>query len=161
VVVHVRCVDLHPALERVVAHGLGEDDRDRERLLARRAAGRPDAQLLVVARVEEARYDLLAQELPRELVAEERRDVDEDRVEELDELDRVLLEEGAVLVVAGDVTHLESLVDATGEARLLVAGEVEAARVPDVPEQRVEVAGPLRVVAHDAFSSSSASATGS
>src|SRR5436305_3549299 len=162
VVVDVGRIDLHAALEVLDPECLGEDDRQREGLLARRAAGGPDAQLLVVARDEQSRHDDLAQVVPRELVAEEGSDVDEDRVEELDELVRVLLEQRAVLVVAGSAARLEPLVDPPREARLLVAGEVEAACIPDVRQQRVEVTRPLgQWLGHSACSSSSASATGS
>ena len=76
--------------------------------------------------------------VPRALVAEEARDVDQDRVEEVRELLRVHLEEVVIFVVARDPDLVHPLLHAAHEARSLVAREVEPAVVADVVEQRLE-----------------------
>src|SRR5207248_7224983 len=93
VVVDVRGVDLDPTLERFESERLSEDHRRGICLFAGRTAGGPDADLSrSAAYTLDPPNDLAREELPRLRIAEERRDVDEDRVEELRELVRMDLE---------------------------------------------------------------------
>src|SRR5262249_15915127 len=85
--------------------------------------------------------------------AEERRDVDEDRVEEEVELFRLLLEVGLVCRVVLELHLLHALRDAPHEARSLVPGEVEAALVADEIEQRLECRIAVVACAHATFAS--------
>ncbi len=65
VVVDVRRVDLGPLAERLLSQRLGEEDRDRVRLGARRAARRPDADLPVaVELIDEPRHDVAPRRTP-------------------------------------------------------------------------------------------------
>jgi hypothetical protein len=84
--VDVGGVDLDSVAERGVPEHAGEHHGDGVRLLPRGRASAPDAQRRVVrAGVDEARQYLGGEVLPRLGVAEEARDVDEQRVEQLDE----------------------------------------------------------------------------
>src|SRR5262249_26970301 len=123
----------------VLAEQVVEHHRDCVGLLTGSAAGRPDADLLrVVLGREDPRQQLRAQVVPVRLVAEERRDVDQDRVEELDVLVRVLLERRAIAPEAPDAERLQAPLDPPRQARALVAREVEAAARLDVLEQLLE-----------------------
>ena len=86
VLVDVGRVDLHALAERLLAERLGEQHRERVGLLAGGAAGAPDADRLVAGFPRAGSAATRPQVVPRRLVAEERRDVDEERVEELREL---------------------------------------------------------------------------
>jgi hypothetical protein len=72
------------------AERLGDHDGLRVRLLPRGAAGAPDAHLLArPLALDDLRQDVGREEVPGAVVAEEARDVDEDRVEEAREFVRV------------------------------------------------------------------------
>src|SRR5205085_4710206 len=102
-------------------------------------AGAPDPDRRIRrARAEQARHDLLSHVLPRLRIAEEGGDVDQQRVEQLDELLAVELKMVDVVVVALDPQRLHSLGDAALDARALVPREVKAAGLPDELEQAVE-----------------------
>src|SRR5262249_48830665 len=73
------------------------------------------------------------------LVAKERGDVDEDRVEELHELLGMHLEVLDIALVVLDAHHLHAPLHASLEARPLVAGEVEAALLLEKLEQGLEL----------------------
>src|SRR5439155_9471677 len=140
VVVDVGRVDLHAPLEPRLAERLGQQHRDRVRLLARGAARGPDAKRrLVLAFVEQARDDLVRDDLPGLGVAEEAGDVDQDRVEELGELLAVLAEVVAIRLPVGCADRLHPLLEPAHQRRAPVAGVVEAALVADVLEQLLEL----------------------
>src|SRR4051794_20628371 len=154
VLVDLGRVDLHAVEVRVDAQRLGEDHRHRVRLLPGRTGRAPDADRIVRAdRLEQPRDDLVAVVLPRRGIAEEPRDVDEDRVEQRGELVGLDLEVVEVGGVVADADLLHPLADAALERRALVAGEVEAARPLQVLEEhlerRVGVVGAGRRVRHD------------
>src|SRR5262249_3739770 len=117
-------------------------------LLAARAAGRPDPEVLSVPRLEEPRHDLVTQEIPSDLVAEERGDVDEDRVEEVDELLGVLLQALEVGRISVDALRFHALGDPAREAGTLVTREVEAAVGSDELEEGFELAVLLCLLVH-------------
>ena len=148
VVVDIRRIDLHAPLEVLFAHRLGQHHRQAVRLLAARATGRPDADPLLLACLQQPRHDLLAEEVPGDLVAEERGDVDEDGVEEIDELRGCPLEVRLVVREPFDSRRLHPLPDASREAGSLVPGEVETAVGPDELEQCLEVWVRLFLLAH-------------
>lgn len=80
--VHVGGVDADVEIGRRVAEVLGDQHRDRIRLFARRAPGGPDAKAPRLAGFgDERRYHVLREGFPGVGVAEEPRDVDEDRVD--------------------------------------------------------------------------------
>ena len=97
-------VDLHALAERVDRRGVREDHARRVGLLSRRAAGAPHPEWLVLRlALDELRHDFLREEVPNGRVTEERRHVDQDRVEEERELLRVQLEMFQILGVAPDL----------------------------------------------------------
>jgi hypothetical protein len=105
--VEVRRVDLHALAGRVRTEQLAEDHGQRVCLLARGAPGAPDTDRCVgAARGDERREHLGTQVVPRLGVAEERRDVDQDGVEEERELLGVDLEVIDVLRIMVDCDHL-------------------------------------------------------
>src|SRR5262249_31121508 len=71
---------------------------------------------------------------------EERRDVDQDCVEELDEFLGMDFKKIDVIAEVRDFHLLHALVDAAHEAGALVAGEIESARAPQVVEQVFKIA---------------------
>src|SRR5205085_10343728 len=75
------------------------------------------------------------QEFPRRLVAEERRDVDQDAVEELRKLLGMHFEVLRVALEVLDADELHAPLHTALEARALVAGEVEAALLAQELEQ--------------------------
>src|SRR5439155_13504404 len=77
-------------------------------------------------------------EVPDGGIAEEARDVDQDRVEELRELVRMLVEIRLVVGIRLDPERLHALGETAGETRPLVAAVVEASSLPDVVEQLLE-----------------------
>ena len=154
VLVDVGRVDLHALAVLLRAEELREQHGDGHGLLARGAAGAPHPHGLV-GRLggQDLRQDLRLQVGPHGRIAEELRDVDEQRVEQQLELVRVDLEvvEVGAEVLAADRLHAPP--EAPLEARLLVAGEVEAARSLEELQQRRERA----VGAHVATASRSSS----
>ncbi len=147
--VDVGGVDLDPVAERPDADRLGQDHRQRVRLLARGAAGAPEPDRPVggLAR-DQAGDDLLGHRLPRPRVAEEGRHVDQDRVEEVRELVGVDLQVVDVVGVALHADHVHPLGDAAHQARPLVPREVEAAGAAEVLQQQLEVRFRLFRTAH-------------
>src|SRR5262249_3566183 len=106
----------------------------------RRRAGAPRADEPVGHRVpKDPRDDLLAEVLPGGQIAEEARDVDQDRVEEERELLGVDLEIVDVVVEGGDVDHLHALENPSHQTRALVGREVEPARALEILEERLEI----------------------
>jgi hypothetical protein len=144
--VDVGGVDLDAVSELLVAERRREHHRNCVRLLARRAAGRPGTDRRT-RRLggKDPRNHLVRDELPRRCVAEERRDVDQDRVEELDELVRVRFEVAAVLGVVVQPESLHALRHAPHQARPLVALEVEAALALYEVEELLELRGRRRL----------------
>ena len=139
--VHVRGVDFDAVVEFRLAQRLGQHHRERVRLLSGGAAGAPRADALRrLAGRQDLRDDFRAQEIPRRRVPEEGRDVDQDGVEEQREFLRVRVEVVAVLAQTLDPRVRHPLADPPIEAGPLVAGEIEAAVVPDVLQQRLQVA---------------------
>jgi hypothetical protein len=151
--VHVGRVDLDAVAELFPAHRLGKQDRDRVAFLARRAAGAPDADLAGggLRVVDHRRHDVARQEVERLTIAEERRDVDQDRVEQLGELVLVDLEIVEVRGVGVDPDRGHPLVDAARERCPFVRGEVEPAGVLQVFEEALEFRGRRIAVFHSIF----------
>src|SRR5439155_9616774 len=106
--------------------------RERVRLLAGGAACRPDADAAVLPPLGDARDDLVRQVVPRLLVAEEARDVDQDRVEQRGELVLAFGEEALIVLEGLDPDGLHPPLESAAEAGPLVAGVVEAAVLADV-----------------------------
>jgi hypothetical protein len=105
-VVDVGGVDLDAVAELRGSQHLGQHHRERVRLLAGRAARAPHPQRLSgCGGGEQGREHLLAEHQPGLRIAEEPRDVDQDRVEEGGELTGVQLEMIEVVRVVGDA-HL-------------------------------------------------------
>src|SRR3954447_9334141 len=147
--VDVRRVVLDALAVPVLAERLGEEDGRGVGLLARRAPRRPDADRRRFGLVlEDARDDVLLDELPCILVAEEAGDVDQDRVEKAGELVAVRVQVLAVLVERLHADGVHALQEATRQARPLVPRVVEAARVADVFEETLE-GGISRICRHD------------
>ena len=147
-VVDVRGVDLHASPEGTLPQRLGEHHCEAVRLLSGGAAGRPDPHPVGLAGLQDPRDDLLAQEIPGDLVAEESRDVDEDRVEEVGELFRRLAQVGEVVRVSLDPLRFHPLADPPCEARTLVPREIEAAVGPDELDERIEILALLELLVH-------------
>jgi hypothetical protein len=133
--VDVGCIDLHPLPELLLAQRLQKQHADRVRLLAGGATGRPDPDVGVLrSRLDDPRQDLFREVIPGRRIAEERRDVDEDRVEELDELVGVVFEALPVSRVVGHADRLHATLEAPRQARALVAREIEASVLLDEEE---------------------------
>src|SRR5262249_40897834 len=119
-----------------------------------RTAGAPDPDGAVgSATCEDARDDLLDQEIPRLFVAEEAGDVDENGVEQKTELLGMRLEVGLIVVVRVDIHGLQALLDPTHETRALVGGEIETTAALEIVEERLE---PLLIRANRPLQSSRA-----
>jgi hypothetical protein len=99
---------------------------------------------VVASRLHDPGHDLLREVIPGGRIAEERRDVDEDRVEELRELVRVLFEAVAIGRVVGRADSLHATLETPRQARALVAREVEASVLPHEEEQVFELGVDLR-----------------
>ncbi|CAG7000123.1 hypothetical protein PICSAR164_02743 [Mycobacterium avium subsp. paratuberculosis] len=139
VLVDVGGIDLHPLPERVEAQRLGQQHRQRVGLLARGAPRTPHPDRIVgPAFGQQSRNDFGGDELPGVRVAEERGDVDQDGVEQRGELVGAGLQEVQVLVEGGVARLVHPVPDAAHQRGALVAGEVEAARIPHVPQQGLE-----------------------
>ena len=83
VVVDIRGVNLDARAEGVDAHDFGDDDRQRVGLFAGGAAGAPDANRYAGSLVlEYPGDDVIPDVVPDRRIAEEARDVDQDRIEE-------------------------------------------------------------------------------
>ena len=143
ILVEVGRVDLDPGPERSVSECLGEHHRERVGLLPGRASRAPDPDRLGVGVgvgvAEDLRHDLCGEVVPRLRVAEERRDVDQNRVEQDLELLGVNLEIVAILGDAGQMQLVEPLLHSPSERWTLVAGEVEPARRVEIVEQEFEL----------------------
>ncbi len=139
VLVGVGGVDLDPLAELLRSQGLGEADRHGVRLLARGAPRAPRADGPGGPTGEDLRQQVRPQPVPRVEVAEERRDVDEDRVEQRRELVGVDLEPVAVLLVPGDAHVVHAPVHPPQQARPLVPREVETPGLLEVLEQALEL----------------------
>jgi len=137
--VDVRRVDLDPGQELLLAERLGQQHGQRVGLLARGAARRPDPDPRVGGPGRDQGGDRrLAEVAPGGGVAQEPRDVDEQRVEERGELVRVDLEEVEVVAVVGDPHRVHPLGHAPPEGRALVTREIEAPLLPHVVQHRLE-----------------------
>ena len=127
--------DLHRlrALERL--HRLGDEDRERVRLLARRAARGPEAEHGAARFLgEELREHLVLERVKRLWVAEEARDADQQIPEERLDLGGRLLEELHVVVERLELMDGHAPVDAAVDRARLVLREV----VPRLPAQQDE-----------------------
>ena len=82
---------------------------------------------------------MLGEVVPRLLVTEEARNVDEDCIEQLDELVRVPFQVIEILVVGLHAETLHPLLCSASEARALVTGEVESTVRLDVLDQSLEL----------------------
>ena len=140
VLVDVGGIDLHIEFARVLTQLVCDQHRERVRLLARGAAGAPDAEALVRGRLfDQPGQHRLPHLVPRLGVAEEARDVDQDDVEEGLVLVGVAVE---VVDVGGEAGHVElrhPMADAAEERKLLVLAEVEVVFGVELLEQTLEL----------------------
>ena len=144
--VDVGCVDLDALAQRVHADVFGQHHGRGVRLLARRAARAPDPERIAVGPLlDQTRQQIARRVRPDIRIAEERRDVDEDGVEERAELLLVDLEVVEVFLERLDAHLLHPLHEAAHQARSLVRSEIEAARLAEMIENLVEV---RRIGAH-------------
>ena len=153
--VEVGGVDLDLAPEGVRAHRVGEEHGQAVWLLAGGAADAPHPDRpspLGLAPLDDAGHDGGPQHLPRLRVAEEGGDVDQHRVQQVGEFLRVRFEEGVVRGVALGADRLHAVVEAPAQARLLVAAEIDAPAVLDVPDQLPQVGLERVVVRHAGLS---------
>ncbi len=128
--VDVGCVDLDAlAHRRPRRRASASIMADGVRLLAGRAAGAPDAERIAVGSLRRADTGTRSVDAVRPdlRIAEERRDVDEDGVEERGELLVMDLEVVEVLLERLDCPLLHPLHEAAHQARALVDSEIEAA----------------------------------
>ena len=149
VLVDVGAVDLDLEFLRPLPEVLREQNRQRVRLLARRAAGTPDADGPRLAGFShDPRDDLAIEHRPRLRIAEESGDVDEDRVEEGDVLFGMLLEVAGVGREAVRVHLAHASLDPADERGRLVLAKVEvvarAQRLQEVLEPGVALRGRFR-----------------
>src|SRR5256714_506172 len=98
--IDIGCID-RDSREGVLAQRLSDEDRDRVRLFTGGAPGGPDAER---RRPGAEGREMRPQRIPCFGVAEEFRDVDRERVEELLILPRILIEDFAVVLVCMDAT---------------------------------------------------------
>lgn len=137
--VDVGGIDLDPPAEGGVSHNAREHHRHRVRLLARRASGAPHPdRILRPARGKKLRHDLVRHVFPRLGITEEPAGVDQQRVEQLGELFAVELQVVEVVLGALRPDRTHPLGDPALDGRALVAGEVEAARLLDERQERLE-----------------------
>jgi hypothetical protein len=108
------------------ARVLGEEDRQRVRLLARRAAGRPDADHAPRCPARKQRGQRLVERLEGPRISEERGDADQQVAEERLDLRGGLLEEADVVLQSGDLVHRHPPLDAAVHRVRLVLREVVA-----------------------------------
>ena len=135
--VDVGGVDLDPTQKLLSAQRLAEHHGHGVGLLTRCRAGAPDADLALLG--DDARHDALSHVVPSVRVPEELGDVDQDLVEQHRKLVRMHLQ---VVEVGGEVVDAELLAalgDSPHEARALVAGEVDSARLAQVLDQVLEL----------------------
>ncbi len=139
ILVDVGGIDLHPPPEGVGRQDVGQHHRQRIGLLTGGAACTPNPERLIgTALGQQRRQHVGAQEFPRIGVAEEGRHVDEDGVEQCGELVGAGLQ-GVQIFVEGlgsDLIH--AVADPAHQGGALVAGEVEAAGVPQIVQHRLE-----------------------
>ena len=116
---------------------LGRRDGHGIRLLAGRAAGRPDAQLacLVAGLRDERRQDGGPEVIPHAAVAEELGDLDQQAVDEAVVLDRVALDERRVVGHGGTGRRAHPAAQATLDGGRLVGRVVDPAAAPDPLEE--------------------------
>ena len=134
-------VDLHRLAEPLLAERLGQQDRQRVRLLTGRAARGPYPHRLArLLGLDDPRDHLVRQRVPGVPVAEQGGDVDQDGVEQLRELARIGLEDLRVALVVIDADGLHALDDAPGQAGPLVTAEVEVPPFADIVEQCFQLA---------------------
>src|SRR3954467_15428060 len=132
-------VDLDSLSEIVRAERLSEQHGQRVRLLAGGAARTPNAKRFVGGPFgQQCRNGLVLDEFPCWRVSEERRDVDQDGVEQRGELVSAGLQKIEVVLVAlaSDLVHPVS--HAARQRRALVSGEVETPLIAHVAQQGLE-----------------------
>ena len=142
-VVHVGGVDLHAIAKGVDPDRFGQHDGGTVGFLSRRAPRAPDADGGAVFR-QVLEHDC-SQRLPHLGIAEERRHVDQDRVEQRGELVGVDLQVVEIAIELVNLDRLHPLAHAAHQAGRLVGGEVEAAVLPEVLDDAFE-SGLLRWV---------------
>jgi hypothetical protein len=126
ITVGVRGEDLEGAALLRSLQPLDQEDRDRVRLLPRRAARHPDPQRLARRfRIHDARNDLVLEELPGRPIAKEARDADQQVLRERLHLVGIAAQQAQVLGHSSDVAEAHAALDPAPERPLLVAGEVE------------------------------------
>ncbi len=134
--IHIGCVQLHPADRFVDTDRLRDQHRDGVGFLSGRAARRPDPDRIVGSLGRhETRDDLRGEVLPGLRVAEETRQVHEDRVEQMREFLWFDLEAVDVRLEVGHTHRGHALADPSLQRRTLVPGEIEAPVVPEELEQ--------------------------
>jgi hypothetical protein len=114
--------DAHVPLVELVAEHVGDEQRERVGLFARRAPRGPEAQRspVIASARDERREDVLLDVLERERVAEELGDLDDEGHHELAHLVGVRLEQLAILLDGVAVRDRHAPRDATKDRRALV-----------------------------------------
>lgn len=127
------------ALVGQLIHGFPGHHRDRIRLLAGGAPGDPDAKRRDTPLVrEDTREGVLPQHLERVRLTEEARDADQEILEELPALRRLLLEEGEVASVVWRAPQTHPTLDPAQERAPLVVGQIVARALEDPGEDGLE-----------------------
>ena len=143
-VIDVGSVDFDAVAELIHPQVLHEDHGEGIRFLAGRTARTPHPDGAVRLGIgQDAGDDFGGHESPRLGVPEKVGDVDEDVVEEQTELFRMILQVALVLLVGGSAHDLQAFLDSPDEARPLVGGKVEAARLLEVLKKLLH---PLAVI---------------
>ncbi len=130
-------VDLHPVAEGDRSEGVAQLHGERVGLLTGRATRAPRPHRPVAA--DHPGQDVLAQVLPGVRVAQEARDVDEDRVEQRGVLAGLRRQTVLVVLEGVDAHDVHAVAHPPHEALPLVPGEVEAPLLLQVPQQRLEL----------------------
>src|SRR5262249_29372105 len=119
---------LEPRGRKRAAQRLGELDRDRKRLLAGRAAGAPDPDVVAGPLARQNRgNDRLLELAPGLLVAEEAGDLDQHGRYERVELARLAIEQIQILLIALALAIRHAPLDAPAQGRPLVVAKIKAA----------------------------------
>ena len=147
--------DLHEALRLQSLEVLAQQDGDGVGLLARGAAGDPDADRRVGGlALHDAGKDLLGQGLERVGVAEELGHADQEILEQTFRLRGVLLQELQVVLDRVQVRDLQPAPNAPQQGPLFVAAEVVPGALVDQRADRAEVGGELLVEFHGSMRTS-------
>src|SRR2546423_1860893 len=139
VVVQIRRVYLHALEKWISAKPLGENHRQSVSLLTGGAPGAPYPYWVAAPLVfDDLGNDVIPQILPRHFVAEEGSHIDQDSIEQTVEFRGLTVEDAHVIAERVGAYRLHAFPDTAKQARALVTGEIEAARLLQQVQQAVE-----------------------